>query len=406
MIDYTPKHLVMVEAGQNRNKYYDLIPDGEMWVAKYGRVGSSSQTRTYSKYEFEKKYREKIRKGYVDQTDLVQDLISVEKPKVKPEYRPIDNPVINEIVERLQSMARKVINENYTVSSNKVTQAMVDEAQDIITGLLNITDVKQFNDELVRLFTTIPRKMGSVSSYIANKPDDFNKIIHREQNLLDVMKGQVVQKQIVDKAEEDNEPINNITVLEALGLEFEECSKDDIATIKVALGSCADKFHKAWKVKNIKTQARFDKFVEDNNIKDVRLLFHGSRNENWWSIIQSGLVLRPTNAVITGKMFGYGIYYAPKARKSLGYTSLSGSYWVGGNSSSGFMALMDVAYGKPYDVYSFNSDFYSLDYDRLQKKCAGANCLHAHAGSMLRNDEIVIYKEEQCTIKYLVELKN
>lgn len=406
MIDYTPKHLVMVTAGANHNKYYDMQPNGEMWVAKYGRVSSSSQTRTYSKYEFEKKYREKIRKGYVDQTDLVQDLISVEKPKAKPEYRPIDNPVINDIVERLQSMARKVISENYTVSSNKVTQAMVDEAQDIITGLLSITDVKQFNDELVRLFTTIPRKMSSVSSYIANKPDDFNKIIHREQDLLDVMKGQVVQKQIVDKAEEDNEPINNITVLEALGLEFEECSKDDIATIKVALGSCADKFHKAWKVKNIKTQARFDKFVKDNNIKDVRLLFHGSRNENWWSIIQSGLVLRPTNAVITGKMFGYGIYYAPKARKSLGYTSLSGSYWVGGNSSSGFMALMDVAYGKPYDVYSFNSDFYSLDYDRLQKKCAGANCLHAHAGSMLRNDEIVIYKEEQCTIKYLVELKN
>lgn len=406
MIDYTPKHLVMVTAGANHNKYYDMQPNGEMWVAKYGRVGSSSQTRTYSKYEFEKKYREKIRKGYVDQTDLVQDLISVEKPKVKPEYRPIDNPVINEIVERLQSMARKVISENYTVSSNKVTQAMVDEAQDIITGLLNITDVKQFNDELVRLFTTIPRKMSSVSSYIANKPDDFNKIIHREQDLLDVMKGQVVQKQIVDKAEEDDKPINNITVLEALGLEFDECSKDDIATIKVALGSCADKFHKAWKVKNIKTQARFDKFVEGNNIKDVRLLFHGSRNENWWSIIQSGLVLRPTNAVITGKMFGLGSYFSPTARKSLGYTSLTGSYWARGNSTSGFMALMNVAYGKPYDVYSFNPDFYSLDYDRLQKKCAGANCLHAHAGSMLRNDEIVIYKEEQCTIKYLVELKN
>jgi len=406
MIDYTPKHLVMVTAGANHNKYYDMQPNGEMWVAKYGRVGSSSQTRTYSKYEFEKKYREKIRKGYVDQTDLVQDLISVEKPKAKPEYRPIDNPVINEIVERLQSMARKVISENYTVSSNKVTQAMVDEAQNIITGLLNITDIKQFNDELVRLFTTIPRKMSYVKGYIADNPDDFNKIIHREQDLLDVMKGQVVQKQIVDKAEEDDEPINNITVLEALGLEFDECSKDDIATIKVALGSCADKFHKAWKVKNIKTQARFDKFVEDNNIKDVRLLFHGSRNENWWSIIQSGLVLRPTNAVITGRMFGDGSYFAPKARKSLGYTSLNGSYWARGNSNSGFMALMSVAYGKPYDVYSFNSDFYSLDYDRLQKKCAGANCLHAHAGSMLRNDEIVIYKEEQCTIKYLVELKN
>ena len=406
MIDYTPKYLVMVTAGANNNKYYRMTPQGDMWLAEYGRIGGGTQSRTYSKYLWEKKYNEKIKKGYVDQTDLVQDLISIEKPKVKSPYKAIDNLVIADIVERLQSMARKAISENYTISSNKVTQAMVDEAQSIINGLLAITDLKQFNDELVKLFTTIPRKMGSVSNYIANKTDDFNKIIHREQDLLDVMKGQIVQKQVADNAEEDSTETIDKTILETLGLEFEECSKDDIATIKVALGSCADKFHKAWKVKNIKTQARFDKFVEDNNIKDVRLLFHGSRNENWWSIIQSGLVLRPTNAVITGKMFGLGSYFSPTARKSLGYTSLTGSYWARGNSTSGFMALMNVAYGKPYDVYSFDSDFYGFDYDRLQKKCAGANCLHAHAGSMLRNDEIVIYKEEQCTIKYLVELKN
>ena len=406
MPDYKPIHLVMVAAGANNNKYYRLIPHGDTWTAEYGRVGCTPQTRTYPKRQFNSKYNEKIRKGYVDQTDLVQDLITVEKPKGAPEYRPIDNPAISEIVERLQNMARKVISENYTVSSNKVTQAMVDEAQNILTGLLTITDVKQFNDELLKLFTTIPRKMGSVSSYIANKTEDFNKIIHREQDLLDVMKGQVVQKQVVEETDEENTPVNEKTILETLGLEFNECNADDIATIKVALGSCADKFRHAWKVKNIKTQTRFDDFVKDNHIKDVRLLFHGSRNENWWSIIQSGLVLRPTNAVITGKMFGIGTYYSPTARKSLGYTSLSGSYWAKGNSASGFMALMSVAYGKPYDVYSFNSDFYNLNYDRLQKKCSGANCLHAHAGSMLRNDEIVVYKEEQSTIKYLIELQN
>lgn len=406
MIDYTPKYLVMVTAGANNNKYYRMTPQGDMWLAEYGRIGGGTQSRTYSKYSWEKKYNEKIKKGYVDQTDLVQDLISIEKPKVKSPYKAIDNLVIADIVERLQSMARKAISENYTISSNKVTQAMVDEAQSIINGLLAITDLKQFNDELVKLFTTIPRKMGSVSNYIANKTDDFNKIIHREQDLLDVMKGQIVQKQVVDNTEEDSTETIDKTILETLGLEFEECSKDDIATIKVALGNCADKFNKAWKVKNNKTQARFDSFVKDNNIQDVRLLFHGSRNENWWSIIQSGLLLRPTNAVITGKMFGFGIYYAPKARKSLGYTSLSGSYWANGNSNSGFMALMNVAYGKPYDVYSFDSKYHSFDYDKLQKNCPGANCLHAHAGSMLRNDEIIVYKEEQCTIKYLVELKN
>ena len=394
----------MVTASANNNKYYKQIPHGDSWTAEYGRVGSNPQRREYSMSQWESKYNEKIRKGYVDQSDLVEDLIQVEKPK-KSEYKEIENKVIAEIVERLQSMARKAISDNYTISSNKVTQAMIDEAQDILTSLINIDDVESFNETLLKLFTTIPRKMGNVQSYLSKSKDDFSDIIQKEQDLLDVMKGQVVQKQIIDESVNENSEQKENTILEQLGLVFEECNKKDIAIIKDALGSCSDKFYKAWRVKNIKTQRRYDDFVKENNIKNTKLLFHGSRNENWWSIINSGLVLKPTNAVITGKMFGYGIYYAPKARKSLGYTSLSGSYWARGNSSSGFMALMDVAYGKPYDVYSFDSKYYDFNYEKLQQVCKGANCLHAHEGSMLRNDEIIIYKEEQCTIRYLIELR-
>ena len=404
MSDIKPRYLVMVTASANNNKYYKQIPHGDSWTAEYGRVGSNPQRREYSMSQWESKYNEKIRKGYVDQSDLVEDLIQVEKPK-KSEYREIENKVIAEIVERLQSMARKAISDNYTISSNKVTQAMIDEAQDILTSLINLDDVESFNETLLKLFTTIPRKMGNVQSYLSKSKDDFSDIIQKEQDLLDVMKGQVIQKQIIDESVNENSEQKENTILEQLGLVFEECNKKDIAIIKDALGSCSDKFYKAWRVKNIKTQRRYDDFVKENNIKTTKLLFHGSRNENWWSIINSGLVLKPTNAVITGEMFGYGIYYAPKARKSLGYTSLSGSYWTRGNSSSGFMALMDVAYGKPYDVYSFDSKYYDFNYEKLQQACKGANCLHAHEGSMLRNDEIIIYKEEQCTIRYLIELR-
>lgn len=403
MTEIKPRYLVMVTASANNNKYYKQIPHGDSWTAEYGRVGSSPQRREYPMSQWNSKYNEKIRKGYVDQSELVEDLIQVENP-TKSEYKEIENKVIAEIVERLQSMARKAISENYTISSNKVTQAMVDEAQDVLTSLLTVTKVKEFNDILLKLFTVIPRKMGNVQNYLAKTDKDFPNIIQKEQDLLDVMKGQVVQKQIIEESTDDEVQKEN-TILEQLGLVFEECDRKDIAIIKDTLGSCSDKFHKAWRVKNLKTQQRYDDFVRENNIKDTKLLFHGSRNENWWSIINSGLVLKPTNAVITGKMFGYGIYYAPKARKSLGYTSLSGSYWARGNSSSGFMALMDVAYGKPYDVYSFDSKYYNFNYEKLQQACKGANCLHAHEGSMLRNDEIIVYKEEQCTIRYLIELK-
>jgi poly [ADP-ribose] polymerase len=401
MHNIKPKMLVMVTPN-NHNKYYKMIPHGNTWTAEYGRVGSNPQRREYPMSQWDSKYNEKIRKGYVDQSDLVEDLIQIEKPS-KSEYKEIENKVISDIVERLQMMAKQAISENYTISSNKVTQAMVDEAQDILTSLVTIDDVSEFNNTLLKLFTTIPRKMGNVQNYLARNKDDFSNIIQKEQDLLDVMKGQVVQKQIIDESK-DEKPQNENTILEHLGLVFEECTPTDIARIKAELGSCADKFDMAWKVTNLKTQRRFDKFVKENKIKDTRLLFHGSRNENWWSIINTGLVLKPTNAVITGKMFGYGIYYAPKAQKSLGYTSFG--YWTRGNASEGYMALMDVAYGKPYDVYSFDSKYYNFNYEKLQQNCPGANCLHAHAGSMLRNDEIIVYKEEQCTIKYLIRLKN
>lgn len=402
MPDIRPTYLVMVTASANNNKYYKMIPEGDRWTAEYGRVGSSSQRRTYSMSQWNSKYSEKIKKGYVDQTDLIHDLVQTKKSP-KSEYKKIENRCIAEIVERLQSMAKKAIKENYTVSSNKVTQAMVDEAQDILTGLLPIKNLDEFNDTLLRLFTTIPRKMGNVKNYLANTEQDFPKIIKAEQDLLDVMRGQVVQKTIVEESPSET---HDCTILEHLGLSFEECTPEDIATIKIALGSCADKFYNAWCVKNLKTEERYQKFISENHINDERLLFHGSRNENWWSIINTGLVLRPTNAVITGKMFGYGTYLSPTAKKSLGYTSINGSYWAKGNSKSAFMALMKVAYGKPYDVYSFDPKYYSFDYDKLQKVSPGANCLHAHAGrGMLYNDEIVVYKEEQSTIKYLIELR-
>ena len=407
MADVKPRYLVMVTASANNNKYYKQIPHGDTWTAEYGRIGSASQKREYSMSQWESKYNEKIRKGYVDQSDLVEDLIKVEKThSVDSQYKEIENKSIAEIVRRLQLLAKKAISDNYTISSNKVTQAMINEAQNVLVELLNIEEIEEFNGKLLVLFTVIPRKMSNVSSYLARSKKDFSKIIQDEQDLLDVMKGQVVQQQIEDDnedmPEENKQPV---TILEAMGLTFEECDSNDIAQIKSCLGSCADKFYNAWRVKNLKTQKKFEEFIESEHITNRKLLWHGSRNENWWSIINSGLVLKPTNAVITGKMFGYGIYYAPKARKSLGYTSLRGSYWADGNSNSAFMALMDVAYGKPYDVYSFDSKYYAFDYTQLQKSCPGANCLHAHEGTMLRNDEIIVYKEEQCTIKYLVELR-
>lgn len=404
MAEIRPTYLVMTTAANN-NKYYNCFPEGSNFRVEYGRIDATKTTAYYPMSKWNSQISSKIRKGYVDVTDLKKDLIQ-EVSAANPEspYKEIENAVIKEIVEKLQSMARETIQKNYTVKASSVTQDMVNEAQKIIDALANNSaTIKDFNDNLLRLFTVIPRKMGNVRDYLAKEVNDFAKIISKEQDLLDVMRGQIYVKS--DDAPAVAVEKSGQTILEELGLVMEETTSDEVAMIKSLMNESAGKFRRAWRVKNLKTQDRFDKFVHDNNIKDTRLLFHGSRSENFWSIIKTGLVLRPTNAVITGKMLGWGIYFAPKCQKSIGYTSLSGSYWARGGSNVAYMALFDVAYGTPYDVYSFDSKYYKLDYEKLQQFCPGANCVHAHADrGMLRNDEIVVYKEDQLTIKYLIEI--
>ena len=403
-MEVRPTYLIMVTTANN-NKYYNLFPEGDQFRVEYGRVDATKTTRYYHISKWDSQINSKLKKGYKDVTDLKKDLVEeISSANPESQYKEIENAAVRAIVEKLQSMARETIQKNYTVKASSVTQDMVDAAQQIIDALANAcTVVDEFNENLLKLFTVIPRKMGNVRDYLANKTDDFAQIISKEQDLLDVMRGQIYVKP-------ENEPVEHVekkqqTILEELGLAMEEATADDISLIKTLMNESANKFRKAWRVTNLKTQERFDKFVSDNNIKDTRLLFHGSRSENFWSIIKTGLVLRPTNAVITGKMLGWGIYFAPKCKKSIGYTSLSGSYWAHGGSNVAYMALFEVAYGTPYDVYNFDSKYYSLDYNKLQQFCPGANCVHAHADrGMLRNDEIVVYKEDQLTIKYLIEI--
>ena len=405
-MEIRPTYLIMVTK-ENNNKYYNCFPEGDRFRVEYGRVDSTKQTTSYPISKWNSQIQSKLKKGYVDVTDTKKDLIeevSTSNPDMT--YKEIENKVIREIVEKLQSMARETIKKNYSVKSSTVTQAMIDEAQIVLNDLSHINDTDDFNDKLLELFAVIPRKMGNVKDYLCNNSEDFSDIIQREQDLLDVMQGEVYkpEKHTSITTSKDKK---DFTILDELGLEFGEVSNNEIEMIKKLMNESKNKFRKAWKVKNIETEKRFNKFVEDNKITDTRLLFHGSRSENFWSIIKTGLMIRPANAVYTGSMFGDGLYFAPKCQKSIGYTSLNGSYWAHGGNNVAYMALFEVAYGKPYVIYEHNSNCYGLNYDVLQNKKPKCHCLHAKADKgMLRNDEIVFYKPEQVTIKYLIEIGN
>ena len=390
-------HLVMVTA-LNNNKFYDMEIVGDRLNVRYGRIGQAGVSASYPASAWNQKYNEKIRKGYKDMTELVE----ASRTPSAPEFKPVEDNGINELFQFLLNCSRQIVRTNYTVSTDKVTIQMVDSAQRQLILLGQSKNTFEFNELLLELFSILPRNMSRVQNYMAESVSDMGEIIQREQNLLDVMRGQVVIRPSVPAIEGQTA---DKTILEALGITVSNVTSEEEQNILRHLGQQAGKYHAAWRIDTKATRGNFEDYMSSHPDCKKKFLWHGSKNENWLNILSTGLKLNP-NAAITGKMFGHGIYFAPSASKSAGYTSLSGSYWANGHSSRAFMGVMEVACGKAFDVYDHQSRYSSITGKNLSSFCNGANYVFAHKDKgMLRNDELIVYDEAQVTIRYLVELK-
>lgn len=415
------KYLILVDPNNNgvdSNKFYKMAGNGDnTFTVEYGRVGAAPQTKTYPMSKWNSTLSSKLKKGYVDRSDLMQEVIADSKIEDKSngvdEFGLVQNLSVREIIKRLWDYANKTIQSAYSVRAEAVTQAMIDAAQkkiDYIAANYKNWSVDEFNKNLNELFIIVPRKMKRVSDCLVSDSSEYDKKLSEEQSLLDTMAGQVYKPK-VKIADTDSEIKASESILQKMGITMEEATKEDIAKIKKAMGDSAGKFYKAWRVTNFETEKNYQKFTTENNIGNVKLLCHGSRNQNWFNILKMGLKIRPAGAIATGSMFGLGIYWSNPEKykggvaKSIGYTSLGG-YWTRDYQNCGFLAFFDVAIGDSVNAYSFDSKYYSYNLERLKKDNPKAWSLWAHGNtSMLRNDEIIVYDDRQMTIRYLVEIR-
>lgn len=415
------KYLILVDPNNNgvdSNKFYKMAGNSDnTFTVEYGRVGAAPQTKTYPMSKWNSTLSSKLKKGYVDRSDLMQEVIADSKVEDKSngvdEFGLVQNLSVREIVKRLWDYANKTIQSAYSVRAEAVTQAMIDAAQekiDYIAANYKNWSVEEFNKNLNELFIIVPRKMKRVSDCLVSDSSEYDKKLSEEQSLLDTMAGQVYKPK-AKIADPDSEIKASESILQKMGITMEEATKEDIAKIKKAMGDSAGKFYKAWRVTNFETEKNYQKFTTENNIGNVKLLCHGSRNQNWFNILKMGLKIRPAGAIATGSMFGLGIYWSNPEKykggvaKSIGYTSLGG-YWTRDYQNCGFLAFFDVAIGDSVNAYSFDSKYYSYNLERLKKDNPKAWSLWAHGNtSMLRNDEIIVYDDRQMTIRYLVEIR-
>jgi poly [ADP-ribose] polymerase len=156
---------------------------------------------------------------------------------------------------------------------------------------------------------------------------------------------------------------------------------------------------KTIKVKNLYRICReheWGQFTE--GIGNQRLLFHGSRIQNWVGILSRGILL-PKIVISMGVnrtdagWLGHGIYFGDAACTSLFYTTP-------GKRKTRLMAIARVALGKM-------KEYTKITYGLNAPPPAYDSC-HGVRARMLRpsqfaDDEYVVYDVRQQRLEYLVE---
>lgn len=368
------------------------------------RIGREKPTRwTIPMSQWDMFLEQKKQQGYTVVSTKKMDAIKVVK---KNETASIRDENVRQIVDALRSYTAQAMEENYTVKVENISDEMLSLGEEILSGLstgYKEMSVARFNIELERLFTVIPRRIDKLSKLLAKDRKDFEEILEREQETFELMRDAV--KQVTHEVQDD--------FLQSYGLEWRPATVDEENEIKALMGSNSNRFHRAWRITNTQTQKKFDSFCRETNLTmenhGVERLFHGSKHENWWSIITNGLVIDPERfgASICGKAYGYGTYFAPDAVKSFGYTSIRGSKWAQGSSKCGYMGIYMVATGDKAHRYPGTGGCdNTLSYNKLQTIQPGALCTWAecrYSGFLM--DEVIVYRDIQDTIEFLIEVE-
>lgn len=400
---FEPRYLKMLNAENNNYKFYklEMINNNPNKIqASWGRIGDK-ESKAYNPYSLSSaiiKASEKLEKGYKDFSEIYYDEIinpqdyvneGIKIPDNKPKTK---NEIAAEnLYNQLLHFSERTIEENF-LSNHKITKAMIKECKNLYNNLIQAQDVTEFNRILKDLMLTAERKVdkhNKIGKFFAESPDDFKRIIDREESIL-------MSMQVVNIATENTNTFPNYLKVRLATKKERDEVINQLDISKRGLVA------KVYKVVNKETNKKFQKYIKENNIQNIKYFWHGSRNQNWLSIAETGLLLNP-NAIITGKMYGNGIYFSSDSDKSWGYTS--GGYWTGekGKVKTKFMALYETAYGTPQYEYGVKK------YTEKDLKDRNKDCVHAlgrnNGGSALKRDEIIFFNESAVNIKYLVEFQ-
>lgn len=388
--------LIMVTP-ENNNKYYEMIYEGgPNFTVNYGRVEKTKVTDSKPISQWNRVYREKTGKGYTDVTEMVATEVQ-EVVKDKTTLAKIADQLVERFMTLMSNYTNKLVSTTYSVKAEAVSVKQVQEAQKILDGLMKngkLATATENNEELVKLYTIIPRNMRQVRDHLLPNIK-LDKVLEQEQFNLDAMAAQVnmVKKDTKKIKKKDKE----IDLLDMLGIKMVAGSPNKgIQYLLDQIPGTRRRVVGIFDIVKDKEDVVFDDWMSKQKNKETRLLIHGTRCTSVIPILEQGLKIRPSgNFQFSGKVYGDGNYYSETVSKSLNYT---------GSDNDKVLLVYEVHTGKPFTYkgwYTGNS--FTLNYKNLQDR--GFDSTFVESGNGLLNSEIIAYREEQCRIKHIIWLQ-
>jgi len=331
----------------------------------------------------------------------------VEKPKTLDLH-----PGVQDLVKYLYAEATNALT---TTVAAKITANGIETPLGVLTIgqiekgeaiLLEMYDLFQKKPAKVRdhlevlsgdFYTVIPHRIGRTREAIAQAVIDTMQAFAQKQETLQLMKDMLQVNGEKGSVLYDAQVDAQYT---SLGCEIKALDRAD-ATYKgiedfVLSSQVKSKSIKVHNVYTVRRPGEWEQF--SGEIENQRLLFHGSRIQNWVGILSRGILL-PKIVVSLGVhrtdagWLGHGIYFGDAACTSAFYTTP-------GMRKTRLMAVARVALGKM-------KEFTKITYGLTEPPAGYHSCHGVRNGgkvnSQFADDEYVIYDARQHRQEYLVE---
>ncbi len=327
---------------------------------------------------------------------LLDDEEEAPKPKATESYDPEASA---DLYELLQGQSEHVI-DRYVDNGCKPTLAMVSKSRSLLSRLASAPDVEAANRTVRELMCVSPRKADVVADCMISGIDELDAAVARETALADSLMASLV-KGLSLPVEADGR-----TDFNSLGIDVRAASEEERREVLDLMhdpysgrdeGNFADRVERVWRIAPAARLEAYESYKAKRGIKEEKLLFHGSSFGSWFSCVSTGLSTRYAGKC--GSSLGKGLYFANQFLKSSRYTDGSTYRTDLSRKRLAYVGVYDVAYGKPYEVSR-------SDWTLNQAKIGECDCVHAYRGDGYSNDEIVVYDDDACVIKYLVEYRS